>query len=86
MVLSCRGNAKQSWNGLKGASGQVVVTHGSQVGALHVPVCPVVASQRMAVEVRYFPARRGKEVTAGQSRNGTARLVGLSQGKAVGEG
>ena len=37
----------------------------------------------MAVEVRYFPARRGKEVNAGQSRNGTARLVGLSQRKAV---
>ena len=28
MVLSSRGNAGQSWNGLKGASGQVVVTHG----------------------------------------------------------
>ena len=49
-------------------------------------VCPVKLSRGVAVEVRYFPARRGKEVNAGQSRNGTARLVGLSQRKAVGEG
>ena len=43
----------------------------------------VESGKRRAVEVRYFPARRGKEVNAGPSRNGTARLVGLSQGKAV---